>query len=400
MRATLPHPNASILAPARLQPSVPWIIGGLLFLAGCGARSPEEVFQQGFAAVENGDNAAAIDALNELKQHPEYSDHVRLLVGMSRQQAGDHTAALDSFSRMDQQGPLRSLIHRRVAVSYYAQGRLIEAEGLFRRVAEEFPDLAEAQRWLGIVYYDLGAYDLAIAHLTRLTELEPDDFRPYRLLALMHRDFERDAESEAFYQKALALSPPPETRREMVGELAQAFISQKKFKEALRLLEPEPADAELLALGARCLMNLAEMKPAARRLAEAARLDADHRTVLMLQAEFAQAENRNSDALGFLRRAVELDPYDIEARYRLALLLQKLGHKSEYSEQIAEWEKQNRMKEELTELNIKALGEPYNSEIRFVLANLCQQLGKDKLAAMWRKAGESIEAARTKAASN
>lgn len=312
---------------------------------------------------------------------------------MSRQKAGDHSAALNSFFRMDQDGPLRQHIQLQAGKSCYALGRLVEAVSLFRSVIDQSSDSPEANRWLGIVYYDLGAYDLAIVHLSRLTELEPDDFRPYRLLGLMHRDFERDADSEAFYLKALELTPPKEIRREIVGELALAYIGQRKYREALKLVEAEPADAELLALGSRCLMNLAEKEKAATRLKEAARLEPDHRTVLMLQAEFFQADNRNTEAIGRLRRAVKLDHFDIEARYKLALLLQKLGSADEYKAEIAEWEKQKKMKEQLTELNIKALSEPFNSELRFELADLCEQLGKKELATMWRKAGESIRTA-------
>ena len=344
-------------------------------------------------ALKKGDKSAVLNVLNELRQHPEYADHVRLLVGISRQQAGDHVAALESFARMEQDGPLKEQIHRYAGVSYYGLGRLVEAETTFRTLVKSSPDSPDAHRWLGIVYYDLGAYDFAIVHLSRLTELEPDDFRPYRLLGLMHRDFERDADSEAFYLKALELTPPKEIRREIVGELALAYIGQRKYREALKLVEAEPADAELLALGSRCLMNLAEKEKAATRLKEAARLEPDHRTVLMLQAEFFQADNRNTEAIGRLRRAVKLDHFDIEARYKLALLLQKLGSADEYKAEIAEWEKQKKMKEQLTDLNIKALSEPFNSELRFELADLCEQLGKKELATMWRKAGESIRTA-------
>ena len=365
------------------------------FLASCPGcnRTPEEEFQRGLTAIEEGQDAVLLDALNSLKLHPEYVDHVRLLVGISRQQSGDHLSALESFSRVDQDGPLREHLQMNVGISYHALGRLVEAERVFRPLAKSSPNSPDAHRWLGIVYYDLGAYDFAIAHLSRLTELEPDDFRPYRLLGLMHRDFERDADSEAFYRKALECTPPKESRREIVGELALAYISQRKYREALKLVESEPADAELLAIGSRCLMNLGEKEKAASRLKEAARLDPDHRTVLMLQAEFFQADNRNTEALGRLRRAVKLDHFDIEARYKLALLLQKLGSTNEYKVEIAEWEKQKKMKEQLTDLNIKALSEPFNSELRFELADLCEQLGKKELAVMWRKAGESIRTA-------
>ena len=364
----------------------------LLSLAGCGA-SPEEQFQTGMAALKKGDKSEVLTALNDLKQHPEYTDHVRLLVGISRQQAGDHVAALESFARMNQDGPLKEHVHQYAGISYYGLGRLVEAETTFRTLLKDSPDSAEAHRWLGIVYYDLGAYDFAIVHLSRLTELEPDDFRPHRLLGLMHRDFERDADSESFYLKALERTPPKDIRREIVGELALAYISQRKYQEALKLVESETADAELLAIGSRCLMNLAEKEKAAARLREAARLDPDPRTVLLLQAEFFQADNRNTEAIGRLRRAVKLDHFDIEARYKLALLLQKAGNTDEYNAEIAEWEKQKKMKEQLTDLNIKALSEPFNSELRFELAELCEQLGKKELAVMWRKAGESIRTA-------
>lgn len=365
----------------------------LMTIFGCDTKSPEKQFQDGLSALEEGDEEAVLAALNELRQHPEYADHVRLLVGISRQHAGDHVAALESFSRMTQDSSLSHHIQLHAGISYHSLGRLVEAETTFRTLVKGSPDSADAHRWLGIVYYDLGAYDFAIVHLSRLTELDPDDFRPYRLLGLMHRDFERDADSESFYLKALKRTPPKEIRREIVGELALAYISQRKYREALNLVESEPADAELLAIGSRCLMNLADKEKAASRLKEAARLDPDHRTVLMLQAEFFQADNHNTEAIGRLRRVVKLDHFDIEARYKLALLLQKIGSTDEYKAEIAEWEKQKKMKEQLTDLNIKALSEPFNSELRFELADLCEQLGKKELATMWRKAGESIRTA-------
>jgi len=365
----------------------------LMAVSGCNTKSPEQQFQDGMIALEEGDDEAVVAALNELRQHADYADHVRLLVGISRQNAGDHVSALESFSRITQDGPLNHHIQLHAGISYHSLGRLVEAETTFRTLLEGSPDSADAHRWLGIVYYDLGAYDFAIVHLSRLTELEPDDFRPHRLLGLMHRDFERDADSESFYLKALERTPPKDIRREIVGELALAYISQRKYREALKLVESENADAELLAIGSRCLMNLAEKEKAAARLKEAARLDPDHRTVLLLQAEFFQADNRNTEAIGRLRRAVKLDHFDIEARYKLALLLQKVGNTDEYNAEITEWEKQKKMKEQLTELNIKALSEPFNSELRFELADLCEQLGKKELAVMWRKAGESIRTA-------
>ena len=365
----------------------------LMTVSGCDSQSPEMQFQSGLRALEKGDGEAAVAAMNELRQHPEYADHVRLLVGISRQYAGDHVAALESFSRMTQDGPLSDHIALHAGISYHSLGRLVEAQDMFRALVERSPDSADAHRWLGIVYYDLGAYDFAIVHLSRLTELEPDDFRPFRLLGLMHRDFGRDADSEAFYLKALELTPPKEIRREIVGELAIAHISQRKYREALRLVQSERADAELLAIGSRCLMNLAEKEKAAWQLKEAAQLDPDHRTVLMLQAELFQADNRNTEAISRLRRIIKLDQFDIEARYKLALLLKKVGRTDEYMAEIEEWEKQKKMKEQLTELNIKALSEPFNSVLRFELADLCEQLGKKELAVMWRNAGESIRTA-------
>lgn len=97
------------------------------------------------------------------------------------------------------------------------------------------PDLAEAQLQLGAYYYE-GLRDYANAEraFMRVLERMPNSAPTYEYLAYIRMDQARWAEATDLLEKAVELDP---NQRWLRGALANAYIFERRFQEALRQVE-------------------------------------------------------------------------------------------------------------------------------------------------------------------
>ena len=347
---------------------------------------PDEQFRSALVALERGELDKVARTARALETRPGFEPHSRLLRGAVLLRSGDRTSALRLFSQLSPEGELREPAMVLTAECLYHLGRLGEAEALARKLSIEQPDNADAHRWLGAIYYDLGANTLAVAELERVAELDPDDFGPYRLLGIMHLDFEEYTEAERHFREALKRSPPPEIRREIVENLAQALVSQRSYDHALQVLHGAEPTAPVLALRAECLWSLDRKDEAYELLSKARRQAPDSRAVLLLEARMHQTDGRPEQAIEPLNRALERDRHDAEARYQLAQAYRQQGRAEEFEQTMALWKESNDLLERLTALSTEAIEKPNEVRIRRELAEVCDALGKLELAESWRRA--------------
>jgi tetratricopeptide (TPR) repeat protein len=308
------------------------------------------------------------------------------LEGAGQLRTGRPRKALETLAAVPPEGRLREPLYLLTGEALYRTGRLAEAEQVFLRLDKLRPDDPQAVRWLAAIYYDLGAMHDAIARLEQLSRLTPDDFAPHRLLAVIHADFERYPEAIRDYREALRRNPPSGVREEMFKGLARSMIRERQYAEALDLLKDAAPDAEALALRAECRWTLGERDEARRTLDRALAGDPDLRAALLLQARIASDEGKPAAAVPPLTRILEKDPHDMEARYQLALADRALGRDEDFRREMARREESLKLRERLTELNLRAMDEPRNAALRDEIADVCDRLGKGDLAVMWRKA--------------
>ena len=349
---------------------------------------PDERFQQALVALEARDFSRVEAAIKALQGDGEYEPHRRLLQGGYRLRLGNPYGALRDLSAVEPAGELREPAHLLTGEALYQLGRLAEAEQVFLQLERTHPDHPQACRWLAAIYYDLGANHHAIERLERLAKLKPDDFTPHHLLAVMHSDFEQFPQAIQHYQQALRRSPPETVRQELLRGLGRALVRERRYDEALRVLEGGPVDAEVLALRSEASWSLGARDDAWKSLERARAMDARERSVLWIGARMHLDSDRPAEAVPLLRQILEADPHDIESRYHLATAYRQMGRLEDSDRELERRQVSYDLRERLSKLSLRAMDEPRNAELRDELAEVCRQLGKHELAATWQRAAE------------
>jgi tetratricopeptide (TPR) repeat protein len=125
--------------------------------------------------------------------------------------------------------------------------------------------------------------------------------------------------------------PSPEAYREAVTafysglsamQTTQEVLAREKFDRVIALVPQEPAAWANLGL---LLLRQQELDQAADKLARAAAIAPDSAAIQRLQALAESRRGNLAEALRHWRRALELDPADLEAAYALALETERLG---------------------------------------------------------------------------
>ncbi len=352
-------------------------------------ESPDDLFEDAVAAFNRGDLDRVIEIREILENKPGFQNHALFLHGAILLRNKKYDAALAVLSRVESSGELREPTLLLRGESLFWLGRLAEAERLLRQLVTENPDQVSAHRWLGAIYYDLGAYDLAISELESVIRLAPKDYRPHRLIGLMRLDFEEYQQAINHYRKALALSPPPVARHGISRDLAKAHIAKREYTAALKILSEGSPDAEKLALQSECYWSLGMSQRAQELLKKARSLNATERAVLFLEARMLIGNGQYKQAIAPLQKILQENPQDAPSRYQLALVFRKLGRQMEFKREFDRWKETKKLMEQLTKFNLQAIRRPGDVEIRYKLSKVCQKLGKHELSKMWRQAADA-----------
>lgn len=349
---------------------------------------PERRFRAGLDAVSRQDLDAASKAIDSLRDEPGFESHHHLLRAGHALRAGRPRDALSrlTFVRAHEALRVPAALYRGEAL--YRLGRLMEAEQVLLRLDRDGPDHPEVCRWLAAIYYDVGAMNHAVVRLEQLARLEPGDYAPHRLLGTIHLDFERYPQAIRHFEEALKRSPPEPVRAAMVRDRSRAMVRDRRYLEALEALRGEAEDADVLAMRCECQWNLGRREEAWRTWARASEIAPDDRGVLVIGARMRSDEGKPEEAVPLLRRALDADPHDTEARYQLAMTYRQLGREEEFRRESGRKEESQELRDRLTQLSLKAMEEPRNAAVRDDLAEVCRRLGKAELAAMWTKAAE------------
>lgn len=384
MESTRPRALARLAGPTLL------VVVTVSLLLWSPAGNIEREFPSAVTALEHGDVARVEIAISRLERHGGYESHVRFLRGALFMRNGAEEAALREFVRLTPHADLRKPTLLLTAECLYQLNRLTEAESLMRQLAAEHPQDPDPHRWLGAIYYDLGANDDAIRELECVITLAPQDYRPYRLIGLMRMDFAQYQEAIPYYRRALARSPPSSVREEVLRELGRCLIAVRDYSAAQEVLQQaQPVAVALVGL-AECHWSFGDQDQAHQLLSQARALAPQDREVLYFEARLEMEAGRPDRAAASLQALLERDPYDLNARYQLALAWQRAGDDDRHRTELARWQELNRLHEELTRLSAEAIRDPHNAGLRDQLADVCAALGKVELAASWRRAAEAL----------
>lgn len=214
------------------------------------------------------------------------------------------------------------------------------APALINLVEQKRPESATILETLAQAYMHRMSYREAYACLTRWIEDDPKAFKPLHWRGWVLERLDNAKLALADYKQALKLNPQLTDVRLRVADM---LMEDNRLLEALPDLEglykehPELPEVQGTLGHARLLEGKTDE---ARILLEsaAAALPKDAPLLVRL-AKLEMQEDRPTAAEKWLRRLLELDPYDPEAAYTLASCLQQQGRQKEAEAALAQHQK-------------------------------------------------------------
>jgi tetratricopeptide (TPR) repeat protein len=339
--------------------------------------------------------------LESLEHAEGYEPHRRFLRGALLLHDGKPYPALAEFGHSVNHEALRVRTLVLSGQALYQVGQFREAIGLLVQAAEADPDAVDAHRWLALAYDDLGLTSHAMAHLKRIAELVPDDPRPHRLMGLIEKDGEQYEAAAADYRESLRRQARQFDREQILLELAECEIKQRRrYEAALETLAQCAPSPNRWAAEAECHYAAGRAAEAHRLLDQALKEAPAHLPGLLLKATIAMGEGNAKLAVDLLSAAVVAYPKDYTAQFKLSQAYRRVGNDAQADKhgQIANDIK--RVREEFSELHGTAAAEPANAAVRWRLGVLARELDRADLARVWFRAALAIDPRRNKAPRN
>ncbi len=257
----------------------------------------------------------------------------RYWLGQLYLRRGREEEGIGEIERSVELAPENERLRLELGKAYERVGRLEEAEGLYEgllRGGEESVVLGEARRRLGMLrarrYTAAGDEASAVAEYEALRQLFPEDPRILGLLGWSYLRLGRTAEADALFEQVLALAPGDVDVHMRMAEVYRQRGERRRYLEQLsRIIELDPygqrgrraRDQLGFAEGMRLFQqgDLEGAKRIFRRMLTVAPRDPE--TLYRLGA-ILQHQRQWLEAERVLRRALELDPDNINAGLKLA----------------------------------------------------------------------------------
>jgi Tfp pilus assembly protein PilF len=267
-----------------------------------------------------------------------------------------------------------------------AQGGVLTADGeafLQERVRQSHPQAPDVLRAMACGYLDTYRLGEALRCLDECLERWPGDVPALALRGRVWQGLNRLDKAEQDYRGALEGDPDDaETRK----TLAQVLLADRQHRRAAeeyeRVRRTSPEDPEVLVGLAMC-RQYTERTAEARQLLDAV-LARDPTHVAALRERGAVAEaGHEPDADRWYRRALEHDPSDKEACYRLGQYLLGRGRKEEARRYLDRHAAIERDLTRLQELHARVSRAPGDAEARYEAGLICLRHGQREEGRRW-----------------
>ena len=332
------------------------------------------------------------------------------------------------------------------AIGALRQGRLSEAEVLIQQSGQREQG-SEAHRVLGLVYWAQMEYDKSVVELTAAIRRSPRNERARLALSRVLGSAGRDADAEGVLQETIRDLPECALPH---WWLALAYERVNRYAEARHEIELAAAasvagESLLHATAGRSALSAADLPgavnaytravsadpndPAMHKFLAAALVQQDRSgeafaefvAALLIDPQDGEAHagigqihlnaERYPDAVDALRRALELAPGNIDARYAIATALERLGRTEEAAQHFARVEQTQRqmLADRRRTMSLGVLKE--EAALRVSEGRLDAAIGLyekalavdaepavyGRLADLYSKVGRTLDAARAKA---
>ncbi len=174
-------------------------------------------------------------------------------------------------------------------------------------------------------------------------------------------------------------------------ELAESLIKTRNYQQALDALQSTPTTTDLQVLQAECMIGLGDSAAASEVLDQVLTQQPEHFAALSERGGIYLEQQQAAQAIELLERAIELQPSDYLATFRLAQALRAAG-KGEEAEQASQRADDIKAKRErFSKLHQAATDRPLDAQVRCDLAQLAAELDMPDLVVTWYKAALALD---------
>jgi tetratricopeptide (TPR) repeat protein len=290
------------------------------------AGDPEMQLAVGVALRERG---APEDALHCLQRvaliAPEHAA-AHYERGLCLQDLGRRADAAEAYRQALDCSPDLAPAHNNLANLLLQAGDACTACFHYRRAAALLPANAEVQRNLGSALAALGEPESALAAFRRALDLAPGDVAARCAIGHALADAGRTAEAETWLRQSVAAHPTRAMPLTALARLLLAEQPQTALGFARQALTLAPDDATAWFYVGIALLKQAQIDEAVAALRSAAERNPNGAGICSnLGNALRQAGAPAEEALGWIERAVALEPAQSRHRYQRSILQLALG---------------------------------------------------------------------------
>ncbi|MDH3646455.1 MAG: PEP-CTERM system TPR-repeat protein PrsT [Gammaproteobacteria bacterium] len=270
------------------------------------------------ATIRSGDTKGGLELMERTVEAGEDDPAILLQAAANFLASGELDRAielLESLPEADRVGHRELLL----VLALLKKGDKEAARAQVQSVIEKRPESNEAYRLLGAFHLAVRELNEARVAFKKALEIDPDDTTSVMNLARVDIADEQPEQAEAQLEKFLERKPGDP---QVLTALARIANSSGDTEKGIQLLERAHAanpDVLLPALAlARSYLRTGKLELAHERASQAARIAPSNHEGHLLMGIVLLQDQRHSEALGPLARAVELSPNRAQAHYHLA----------------------------------------------------------------------------------
>ena len=242
---------------------------------------------------------------------------------------GDFDRVSEVLKRLHERGADRRRLEYEQNLALAQSGRMSQAQGVLAGLlTDPDSDMGDVARAYALGYLRARRVDAALTILDAWIDDSGGNAEAYRIRGNVFLSEQKLALAEAEFQKAFVLAPE---RREVVRPLADVLFQLDRCEEAkemyLLLLRQDSTDIVARCGVAKCAKAAGDTARAREILVDVIRDDPSCHTALYELGRLEFEGERFAKAIGFLKRAVDVKPWDDLAHYQLGLAFQRRGDK-------------------------------------------------------------------------
>jgi Flp pilus assembly protein TadD len=180
------------------------------------------------------------------------------------------------------------------------------------------PDNVELLNAKGFALFQQGMSEQAVVPLQKAIDVDPRHWKSHNNMALASLDLGELEVAEAHYRESLAIEPQAAIYNDLGFVLARQGLPHEAAEMYRKSLQLAPGSATVHYNLAASLAGSGELMEAEAHFKSSIQIEPTSRAYTALGLILSQQQGRSGESIASLRKAIELDPDNEEARRLLA----------------------------------------------------------------------------------